>query len=47
MEEDGVGAGVVELAPCLVGDVVRGQDAAPVEEERVRGYEGLVFAGGV
>lgn len=35
VEEDDVGAVGVELAPCFVGDVEGGEDAAPVEEQRV------------
>lgn len=46
-EEDGVGLGAVEGAPCFVGGCVRGQEAAPVEVEGVGGVVGEVGAGGV
>ena len=37
----------VQAAPCLISDLVRWEDASPVEKERFRGLEGLVFTGGV
>ena len=47
MEEYGVGAGGVELAPAFVREVVGGQHAAPVEEEGARRVEGLMGSAGV